>query len=258
MALSGTIRYYEGDVAAGIEQVREASARAGHLDFEYGPPWSVKPLDELYGELLLAAGRPLEAAAAFRKTLALFPNRRLATMDLANALAKVSAGGAPAAVATTRLTRDDLIGSWRLLRIDYAGPKGALDDPFYHSGSTGLLTYDPSGAMSVQIVGATRPSLAIPTTRPVSAASSPDAREKAAAIDSYYAYFGTWDFDADHSSVTHHISKALIPAEDGMSYAQDVTIEGNTLTFTNRKQAPDGVYVRTKIWQRCDDSQRCP
>jgi hypothetical protein len=111
--------------------------------------------------------------------------------------------------------------------------------------------------MSVQIVGATRPALSIPATRPVSGASSPDAREKAAAIDSYYAYFGTWDFDADHSTVTHHISSALIPAENGMSYSQDVKLEGNTLTFTNRKQAPDGVYVRTKIWQRCDDSQRC-
>jgi tetratricopeptide (TPR) repeat protein len=263
MALSGTIRFYEGDAAGGIEQVREASARSEHLNFEYGPPWSVKPLDELYGELLLAAGRPQEAVAAFRKTLALFPNRRLATEDLANAkaaaLKKISVSGGVPPTATPRLlTREDLIGSWRLLRIDYAGPKGALDDPFYHSGSTGLLTYDAAGAMSVQIVGATRPALSIPATRPVSSASAPDAREKAAAIDSYYAYFGTWDLDADHSSVTHHISKALIPAEDGVSYAQDVKLEGDTLTFTNRKQAPDGVYVRTKIWQRCDDSQRCP
>jgi tetratricopeptide (TPR) repeat protein len=257
-ALSGAIRFYEGDSTGGIEQVREASARALHLDFEYGPPWSVKPLDELYGELLLAAGRPVEAAAAFRKTLALFPNRRLASEDLADALAKVGAGGAPVAAAAAPLTRADLIGSWRLVRIDYTGPKGALEDPFYHGGSTGLLTYDASGSMSVQIAAAIRPALPIPATRPVNAASIPDAHAKAAAIDSYYAYFGTWDFDADHSSVTHHISSALIPAETGESYSQDVRLEGNTLTFTNRKRAADGVYVRTKIWQRCDDSQRCP
>jgi hypothetical protein len=54
-ALAGTIKFYAGDAAGGIEQVREASAAAEHLDFEYGPPWSVKPLDELLGELLLAA-----------------------------------------------------------------------------------------------------------------------------------------------------------------------------------------------------------
>jgi hypothetical protein len=256
-ALSGTIQFYAGDADGGIEQVRKASARAEHLEFEYGPPWSVKPLDELYGELLLAADRPVEAAAAFRKTLALFPNRRLASEDLADALAKISAGGS-AAAAARRLTRQDLIGSWRLLRIDYTGPKGALDDPFYHSGSTGLLTYDASGSMSVQIAAATRPALSIPATRPLGAAPVLDARAKAAAIDSYYAYFGTWDLDSDHSLVTHHVSKALIPVEDGMSYAQNVTLEGDTLTFTNRNKMPDGVYVRTKIWQRCEDSQRCP
>jgi tetratricopeptide (TPR) repeat protein len=262
MALSGTIRFYEGDAGGGIEQVREASARSEHLDFEYGPPWSVKPLDELYGELLLAADRPVEALEAFRKTLALFPNRRLASEDLARAkaaaLKRISVTGAVLPTAAARLTRDELIGSWRLLRIDYTGPKGALDDPFYHNGSTGLLTYDTAGSMSVQIVGAARPALAIPASRPVSSATAPDAQKKAAAIDSYYAYFGTWDFDADHSTVTHHISQALIPAEDGMSYVQDVKLEGDTLTFTNRKQAPDGVYIRMKIWQRCDDSQRCP
>ena len=58
--------------------------------------------------------------------------------------------------------------------------------------------------------------------------------------------------------MTHHISAALIPAEIGMSYEQDIRLEGNLLTFTNRQQAADGLYVRTKIWQRCDDSQRCP
>jgi tetratricopeptide (TPR) repeat protein len=255
MALAGTIKFYAGDAAGGIEQVRAASAGAEHLDFEYGPPWSVKPLDELLGELLLAAGRPSEAVAAYRKTLAVFPNRRLASEGLTGALARLGSGPAPSAVPP--LTREDLIGSWRLVRIEYRGPKGALDDPFYHAQSTGLLTYDASGAMSVQIAAGTRPTLSIPATRPLTAAAIPDERAKAAALDSYYAYFGTWELDAEHSSITHHIISALIPAETGMSYSQDAKIEGGTLTFTNRKKAADGEYVRTKYWQRCDTSQRC-
>jgi tetratricopeptide (TPR) repeat protein len=81
-ALDGTIRYYEGDRTAGIERIREAISAAQHEEFAYGPPWSVKPLDELLGELLLADGRREEAAAAFEKTLSIYPNRRLAREGL--------------------------------------------------------------------------------------------------------------------------------------------------------------------------------
>jgi tetratricopeptide (TPR) repeat protein len=82
-ALRGTIEYYGGHRAAGLARVREAIAATAHMDFEYGPPWSVKPLDELLGELLLTGGQREEAAAAFQKTLAAYPNRRLALEGLA-------------------------------------------------------------------------------------------------------------------------------------------------------------------------------
>lgn len=84
-ALEGVIRYDEGSRAAGLARVARAAADADRLPAEYGPPWSVKPIDELLGELLLADGRRAEAAAAFEKTLAAYPNRRLAVEDLAAA-----------------------------------------------------------------------------------------------------------------------------------------------------------------------------
>ncbi|MDP9089361.1 MAG: hypothetical protein M3O26_11570 [Pseudomonadota bacterium] len=81
-ALDGTIQYHEGNRTAGIALVREAIAAADLAAFEYGPPWSAKPLDELLGELLLKEGRFDEAAVAFEKTLAIYPNRRLALEGL--------------------------------------------------------------------------------------------------------------------------------------------------------------------------------
>ncbi|MGC1387808.1 MAG: hypothetical protein WA807_07370 [Steroidobacteraceae bacterium] len=85
--LAGTIQYYEGDKSAGVAQIREAIGAADRLVFEYGPPWSVKPFDEVLGELLLADGRREEAASSFQKTLAVYPNRRLAREGLAAAQA---------------------------------------------------------------------------------------------------------------------------------------------------------------------------
>lgn len=85
VALDGAIRFYGGEHAAGIARVREALAATQALEFEYGPPWSAKPLDELLGELLLADGQRHEAAEEFRKTLAAYPNRRLALEGLAAA-----------------------------------------------------------------------------------------------------------------------------------------------------------------------------
>jgi tetratricopeptide (TPR) repeat protein len=82
-ALEGTIQYYAGDRPAGISRVREAITAADQEEFEYGPPWSIKPLDELLGELLLGDGRRVEAAAAFKKALDMYPNRRLAQEGLA-------------------------------------------------------------------------------------------------------------------------------------------------------------------------------
>jgi len=84
-ALEGAIQFASGQHEAGIARVREASAATVPMEFEYGPPWSAKPLDELLGELLLADGQPAEAAAAFDRALIMYPNRRLCVEGLAAA-----------------------------------------------------------------------------------------------------------------------------------------------------------------------------
>ena len=84
-ALDGVIRFDEGDRTAGIARVARAAQQASRMTYDYGPPWSVKPLDELLGELLLADGQRTQAIAAFETTLAAYPKRRLALEDLAAA-----------------------------------------------------------------------------------------------------------------------------------------------------------------------------
>jgi len=82
-ALEGAIEFAEGKQASGIARVQEAISATTLMEFEYGPPWSAKPFDELLGELLLADGQRVEAAAAFQRVLATYPKRRLSLEGLA-------------------------------------------------------------------------------------------------------------------------------------------------------------------------------
>jgi tetratricopeptide (TPR) repeat protein len=86
-ALEGTIRFARGEEEAGIAELRAAIATSEAMPFEYGPPFSAKPLNELLGDLLLQAGKPAEAIAAYEKSLAMHPNRRLSNEGLVAAKA---------------------------------------------------------------------------------------------------------------------------------------------------------------------------
>ena len=247
-ALGGAIDFAEGQHGAGIARVREAIAGTAGMEFEYGPPWSAKPLDELLGELLLADGQRAEAAVAFERALSTYPNRRLSVKGLA-------ACGPGTADAGRATTRQDLVGTWRLVDIDVEGPAGREVDPFYGSGSRGLLIYDASGWFSVQIEDADRPAVQVPSVRPEVSPSDSTALAKAMALDSYYAYFGTWTFDPATSTMTHHAQGALYPAEDSATYSQHVEVVGNHMSFTRTQTVAGRQTVQTKRWERVPTSQ---
>jgi Lipocalin-like domain len=146
----------------------------------------------------------------------------------------------------SRTTQQDLVGAWRLIGIDVEGTTGREADPFYGSGSRGLLIYDASGWFSVQIEGSTRPALKVPSVRPVPEQNESTARLKAQALDSYYAYYGTWSFDPVTSIVTHHAKGALYPDEDDATYPQRVAVVGRRMTFTRTQNGK----VQKKRWER--------
>jgi hypothetical protein len=146
-------------------------------------------------------------------------------------------------------TRQQLIGAWRLVSIDFSGPRGPAVDPFYQADSAGLIIYDASGWMSVQIAAPHRPAWKMPASR--AAPDAPhDSHLKAAAFDTYYAYFGSWTYDEATSVVIHSVKSSLIPAETGLDYAQQVSLEGTRLTFTGSEVNHGAPMVRRKVWER--------
>ena len=54
-------------------------------------------------------------------------------------------------------TDQDLVGAWRLVSIETIRPNGEVIYPFYGKHPEGLLIYDRSGWMNVQIVSDPKP-----------------------------------------------------------------------------------------------------
>ena len=160
------------------------------------------------------------------------------------AQADAGAADSRAMASEARPTRQQLVGAWTLVAIEYEGPRGE-SDPFYQAGSTGLIIYDLTGWMSVQIGAPHRRHIAAPAVR-VPPADGHDDPPKAEAFDTYYSYYGTWNYDASRSIVTHHVVASIISGEAGLDYSQTVALERGRLVLTVRS----GQTVRRKVWEK--------
>ena len=68
-----------------IAALRQVAAREAALPADFGPPEVLMPSQELLGSMLLDAGRPAEAIAAYAVALQQGPNRRLAQIGIEKA-----------------------------------------------------------------------------------------------------------------------------------------------------------------------------
>jgi hypothetical protein len=159
----------------------------------------------------------------------------------------------PERAAAAKLTKQVIVGAWRLVGIDYSGPDGALADPVFGPNPQGIIIYDQSGWMSVQIVTANRPVMVRPAMRTSRVVTPDDAKLAAAALDTYYAYFGTWDYNADTSVITDHLNSSLLPYETGLEYRREATFDGVHLRLIARSQGTGEERHRTLVWTRVSD-----
>jgi Lipocalin-like domain len=151
-------------------------------------------------------------------------------------------------------TAEALAGSWRLVSIETIRPNGEIIYPFYGKHPKGLLIYDRSGWMSVQIVSDPSPTVPAESSREKFARAA--AAEKAAAIDGFYAYYGTWTVDDAGATVTHHIKQSLYTGERDSEAVRRLTLEGNRLTLVAKSHEMGEDHQRKLIWERVEPIQR--
>jgi hypothetical protein len=146
------------------------------------------------------------------------------------------------------LARSKLIGGWRLVSIETTRPNGEVIYPFYGKHPEGLIFYDRSGWMSVQIVSDPKPTTPTASSREEFLAAAP--AEKVAAIDGYYAYYGTWTIDEATSTVVHHIKQSMYPGERGEDGSRHFILDGDRLTLVAKTHEMGEDHERKLVWQR--------
>lgn len=148
---------------------------------------------------------------------------------------------------------DDLtrkfVGAWRLVSIEGNPPGRSL----VYDRPSGLIIYDPSGHMCVNIaLKADRKPFA-PYAKGLLTATT---EEKAAAFESYAAYFGTFTIDAHAGTVTHHLEDNLVPGRQGTDNVRWFEFQGdNRLYLIPIEDGLGGVLARKDasfklLWER--------
>lgn len=150
-------------------------------------------------------------------------------------------------------TAEALAGSWRLVSVETIRPGGEIIYPFYGKHPQGLLIYDRSGWMSVEIVSDPAPSVPAASSREKFAQAA--AAEKSAAIDGFYAYYGTWTIDAAGTTVTHHIKQSLYPGERDTEATRRLSLDGNRLTLVASTHEMGEDHERKLIWERIEQGR---
>lgn len=87
LEVAGLTKLKQGHAAEAIDLLAKGVDLTSEMRLPNGAANPLKPVHELTGEVLLAAGKPAQAAAFFEQSLLRTPNRSLSLMGLARAYA---------------------------------------------------------------------------------------------------------------------------------------------------------------------------
>ena len=118
-----------------------------------------------------------------------------------------------------------LIGTWRLVAYEDQADGGPISYP-YGANPKGLLIYDDTGHMAIQIMKVPHPKVASGSDEDI----TPE--EKIALFDAYTAYFGTYRIDAARGVVIVHAEADTADVFIGEVEERPFTLNGDRLALT--------------------------
>ncbi|MGH8677373.1 MAG: lipocalin-like domain-containing protein [Burkholderiales bacterium] len=138
-----------------------------------------------------------------------------------------------------------LVGTWKLVSVIYRQADGSPAATDWGENPQGLLIYDSSGNMAVQISRADRSRFKSGDRRQGSAV------EIKAAFESYMAYFGRYEVDWDQKTVTHILTACTFPNWTGTSQRRFFELNGERITLRTPPYPLGGQTVTgSLVWER--------
>ena len=140
------------------------------------------------------------------------------------------------------MDKENFIGSWKLVSFEFKSADGTVSYP-YGVNPRGYIFYNPDGYMSVEFMPADRSPFQ--SQDPMGGTT----QEKAAAVDTFFAYCGTYEVQGNE--VVHHIEVSLVPNWTGKDQRRFYRFEGQRLTLTTAPQLFRGqTQIATLVWER--------
>ena len=120
----------------------------------------------------------------------------------------------------------DIVGTWMLVAYEDHPDGGPTEYP-YGPTPAGLLIYDATGHMAIQIMKTPHPKVASGDDENVSPA------EKVALFDAYTAYFGSYSVDWKTQIVTHRVEGDICDVYVGTAQKRHFELHGDRLTLSD-------------------------
>lgn len=125
----------------------------------------------------------------------------------------------------------EFLGAWKLIAVEDRLADGEIVYP-YGRDAAGLLIYDASGKMSVQIMKRDR--------EPV---SSNETEEIKALLEGFTSFFGSYEIDPSRGVIIHRVEGHLLPDSVGKALERKFEFAGDRLILT---PSP----TRRVVWER--------
>lgn len=140
------------------------------------------------------------------------------------------------------MSRDALIGTWRLVSYRLIGSRGRVRYP-YGEDATGYILYGADGYMAVSIMSACRqPFAGTDILRRTT-------EEAAAATRTYLSYSGTYEVFPD--KVLHHVEVSLFPNWSGTVQERFYLLDGDCLRLSTAPFVQEVSEPRALLeWER--------
>lgn len=137
-----------------------------------------------------------------------------------------------------------IVGTWKLVSAEAKCADGQVIY-VYGENPRGMIIYDSVGNVSVNFMQSNRESFSVADK----ARSTP--QEAKHAIETYEAYFGTFEVDEEKGMVIHHVDGSLLPNWTGSDQVRFYQLSNDCLILSTAEIPYSGTTIVGKlVWKR--------